>query len=73
MKENTEVTKLERLRMLVGAFLAFLGLLTLTFASAVLLFSNAILTVAGILLILAGVLIAGSSRLAILVRELLGL
>lgn len=63
MKPNAEHSKLDRLRVVIGAALAFGGVVALLFAAAGQ-FASLPLTLAGILFVLSGLLIAGSNRLA---------
>ncbi len=70
MKENTESTKFDRLRMAVGTVLAILGALTLSFAVAIGATSLPLIFAGGLFL-LSGLLIAGSHRLALFITDLL--
>lgn len=66
MKLNPETTKLQRIRMAIGTFLALVGILVLIFS-----FLTVPLVFVGILLIIAGIFVAKSARLAELVYGLL--
>jgi len=70
MKVNTEITKLQHLRMLAGTALAIVGVLLLI-VSGVIAFTNLTLTFISIALIFIGLLIAGSHRLGQLIYDLL--
>ena len=70
MKPNPESTKLDRLRMVIGAVFACAGVVA--FLSAAFMgFTSLPLTFAGILFIFSGLFIAGSHRLAELISGLL--
>lgn len=70
MKQNTESTKLDRLRMAIGTVLAIIGALTLSFAVAIGATSLPLMFAGGLFL-LSGLLIAGSRWLAVLITYLL--
>lgn len=66
---NPETSKLDKLRMAVGTFLALAGIVAFIFAAMA--DFQLTLTLAAILLIVSGLLIAGSHRLADLIAGLL--
>lgn len=68
MKLNSEISKLDRFRMLVGTLLALIGIVVFGFA-AMLGFALPP-TLIGVILIILGALIAGSARLAALIYDL---
>ena len=71
MMLNTETTKLDRLRMIIGIILGVAGLITLTVVGAFFEYNNLLVWGGGFGLLLLAVLIARSERVAQLLYDLL--
>jgi|GEM_PF-4281969 len=68
-KINTETTKFDRLRVIIGAILAFAGGVTILGLGAIYGYERTTIWVAGFLLIISGVFIARSVELANAISE----
>ncbi|HET9411315.1 MAG TPA: hypothetical protein VFO38_00480 [Candidatus Saccharimonadales bacterium] len=71
MPANTENSKLERVRLVLGTILSLAGAFVLTIIGAFFGYSDTTVWISGLLLLVSGLLIAGSHKLSQLLTDIL--
>lgn len=71
MPANTENSKFERMRLIIGTVLSLVGVFVLIIVSAFFSYSETVIWISGFLFLVSGILIAGSHKLSQLLTDIL--